>query len=284
MAKLIYYVDGEFVPEDEARLPIGDLAIVRGFGVFDFLRTYEHVPFMLREHIERLQRSAQQIDLYLPWSLDEISSIVEETNDRNDLTNAGIRIIVSGGESHSFMMPEEKSTLSVLINPIAKPAGSSPDEGASTVTTRMARFMPTVKSLNYMAAILAVREAAKTGAFEAVYRTADDTVTEGTRSNLFIVKDGRLITPRDDVLPGITRMAVLAAVDGKYEVEERAVGYDELMSADEVFHTSTTQGVIPVVKVDGQSIGNGRVGECTRDITELFHAYVAEKTGVVLTA
>ena len=284
MAELTYYVDGEFVEADEARLPIGDLAILRGFGVFDYLRTYDHVPFMLKEHIERLQRSAQQIDLHLPWSLDEIASIVEETNDRNGLPNAGIRIIVSGGESHSFMLPEDKSALSVLIHPITKPAGSSLTEGASTVTTKMGRFMPTVKSLNYMGAIMAVREAAKTGAFEAVYRTADDTVTEGTRSNLFIIKDGRIITPKDDVLPGITRMAVLKAVDGKYEVELRAVGYDELLNADEVFHTSTTQGVIPVVKVDGNTIGNGRTGECTLDIAELFHAYVEEQTGAKLRA
>lgn len=277
MDELIYYVNGDYVQASQAKLSLNDLAIVRGFGVFDYLRTYDHVPFMLREHLIRLQYSAQQIDLKLPWSLDEMDAIVRETNDRNKIANIGIRIIVTGGDSASFMIPEDKATLSVLVHPITP----SPDyyftEGAAITTSSIPRFMPTVKSLNYLGAILAVREAEKAGAIEAVYKTPDGYVTEATRSNLFIVQGGKLVTPKDDILFGITRQAVIDAVTGAYEVTERAITYDQLLSADEVFITSSTKEIVPISRVDGVTIGTGKAGELTLDIVELFQAYVQQR-------
>ena len=275
---MIYYVNGDFVRAEDAALPLGDLAIVRGFGVFDFLRTYNHVPFMLREHVARLLRSAQLIGLHMPLSLAEIESVVHEANDRNGLPDAGIRIVATGGVSSSFMMPEDNTTLAVMVEPVKPVPQQTQIDGAAVTTTDIPRVMPTIKSLNYLGAILAVREAMRVGAIEAVYRTPDGLVTEGTRSNLFIVRDGKLMTPGREVLLGITRQAVMDAVAGRYEVMETDVTYDELLAADEVFLTGTTKEVTPISRVDDTLIGKGVAGELTRDVAECFRAYVVEHT------
>lgn len=280
MDEIVYYVNGEYVPAAEASLPLGDLAIVRGFGIFDFLRTYGHEPFMLREHVERLQRSAGQIGLELPWPLSEIESIVQETNDRNALPDVTIRIVVTGGVSSSYMLPQDNPTLAVMIHPLVPYPADLYERGAAIVTTDIARLMPTVKSLNYLGAIMAVREAEKVGAVEAVYRTPSGLVTEGTRSNLFLVREGKLFTPKQEILLGITRQAVLEAVADAYKVVETEVSYGEMLNADELFLTSTTKEVMPISRVDDTTIGNGVAGEITRDIAERFHALVRARTGV----
>ena len=274
MSELVTYVDGEYVQADQASLPLGDLAIVRGFGIFDFLRTYGRSPFMLREHIQRLERSALQIGLEMPWDLSEIESVVHETNARNGLDDVSIRIVVTGGVSDDFMLPQGKSSLAVIIHPVSPYPEDLYRTGAAVTTTDVERTMPTVKSLNYIGAIMAVRDAVKAGAVEAVYRTPEGYVTEGTRSNLFVVRGGRLFTPKDGVLPGITRLAVIEAADDAYDVIETKLTYEDLLAADEVFLTSTTKEVMPVSRVDDHVIGNGLAGEFTLDIAERFRAFV----------
>jgi len=270
----VYYVDGRFMPADQATLPLGDLAIVRGFGVFDFLRTYRRVPFKLHDHVLRLYNSAEQIGLEMPWSMGEVEEIVRETNDRNGYDDAAIRIVVTGGPSPDFLMPGQQPSLAVMVEPVALPPVRQYTEGVGVTTTRIARILPTVKSLNYLGAILAVNEALKAGAVEAIYRTPDEHVTEGTRSNLFIFRGGKLFTPASDILPGITRQVVLEIAAEEYAVVQTALSYADLLAADEVFMTSTTKEIVPVVKVDGQVVGGGRPGEYTQDMMERFKAYV----------
>ena len=270
----VYYVDGRFMPADQATLPLGDLAIVRGFGVFDFLRTYRRVPFKLHDHVLRLYNSAEQIGLEMPWSMGEVEEIVRETNDRNGYDDAAIRIVVTGGPSPDFLMPGQQPSLAVMVEPVALPPVRQYTEGVGVTTTRIARILPTVKSLNYLGAILAVNEALKAGAVEAIYRTPDEHVTEGTRSNLFIFRGGKLFTPASGILPGITRQVVLEIAAEEYAVVQTALSYADLLAADEVFMTSTTKEIVPVVKVDGQVVGGGRPGEYTQDMMERFKAYV----------
>jgi len=262
------------MPADQATLPLGDLAIVRGFGVFDFLRTYRRVPFKLHDHVLRLYNSAEQIGLEMPWSMGEVEEIVRETNDRNGYDDAAIRIVMTGGPSPDFLMPGQQPSLAVMVEPVALPPVRQYTEGVGVTTTRIARILPTVKSLNYLGAILAVNEALKAGAVEAIYRTPDEHVTEGTRSNLFIFRGGKLFTPASDILPGITRQVVLEIAAEEYAVVQTALSYADLLAADEVFMTSTTKEIVPVVKVDGQVVGGGRPGEYTQDMMERFKAYV----------
>jgi len=270
----IYYLNGQFVEAGAAALPLNDLGIVRGYGVFDLLRTYDGVPFKLHEHVLRLARSAQAIGLELPGSVAEIVAIAAETYRRNDLANATIRIIVTGGASDNFMTPQGCPTLAVLVEPVTPTPPAEYLRGVKVVSVEMARFLPTVKSLNYIGAIMAMKAASRAGAVEALYRDQDGYVSECTRSNLFALQGRRLITPQNDILAGITRAVVLEVAADDFDVTEAPLHYADLLGCDELFITSSTKEVLPVVQVDGQIIGPGVPGPRTQKLMALFRAYV----------
>lgn len=274
MGNLVYYVNGQYVAADQAALGLNDLGIVRGYGVFDLLRTYDGKLFKLHEHVLRLERSAALIGLELPWSTAEIEAIARATYMRNAIANATIRIIVTGGAADDFMTPQQRPTLIVMVNPIVIPAPEQQSHGVKVITTRIERMMPTVKSLNYIAAIMAMQAARRVGAVEAIYRTADDRITEGTRANFFIFRDNRLITPQTDVLGGITRDVVLEIAGDDFEVVEAPLFYADLATCDEAFLTSSTKEILPVTQIDDITIGQGKPGPNTRKLIELFSAYV----------
>jgi branched-chain amino acid aminotransferase len=281
MAELTYYVNGQLVPVHQAALPLDDLGIVRGYGVFDLLRTYGTTPFRLRDHVRRLESSAQQIGLALPWRTEELERTVLETYAANPIPNAAIRIIVTGGPSENFMTPGNRPSLVVMVHPPSPPAASQYTQGVKVVSTLMDRILPTVKSINYMAAIMAMHEAAKAGAVEAIYLDEQDRVTEGTRANLFVVRGQRLITPREGILKGITRQVVMEIAAAEFEVVESAIHYRDLAHMDEAFLTSTTKEVLPVVQMDDLVIGEGHPGPVTRRVMELFTAYTRRVTQAV---
>ncbi len=274
MGEITYYVNGSFVPPTQAMLPLNDLGIVRGYGVFDLLRTYGKTPFRLRDHIHRLESSASQIGLGLPWSTEELEDVVLQTYARNDIPDASIRIVVTGGPSTNFMTPQGNPSLMVMVHPVAPYPASYYSQGSKAVSTLIERTMATVKSLNYIGAIMAMNDAEKTGAVEAIYLDAHDRLTEGTRANLFVVRGERLITPREGVLKGITRQVVMEIATNDFEVVEHPIHYHELSLIDEAFLTSTTKEILPVVQIDEHVIGTGKPGPKTQRIIELFNAYV----------
>ena len=273
MPHSIFYVNGEFVPAEHASLPLNDLGIVRGYGVFDLWRTYDGVPFHQAEHLERFASSAAQIDLTLPWSAAELDGLINETVARNGLNNAAIRLIATGGVSSDYMTPQGNPSLVIMVTPVPVYPETQYSEGCKATTVEMIRERPTVKSLNYAGAIMAVEQAKKEGAIEALYRTADNHITEGTRANLFLFKGDQLITPSAEVLPGITRMAVLKLAADRFDVVERAIHVDELAAADEVFITSSTKEVLPIVQIDDLIIGDGKPGANTLQLLNMFREY-----------
>jgi branched-chain amino acid aminotransferase len=270
----IVYVNGNFVPASEAALPIGDLGIVRGYGVFDVLRTYNRLPFRLRDHVQRLQRSARAIGITLPWTTEEIEETIHLTHDRNTFTDSNIRIIVTGGSSINFMTPENRPSLIVMVTPTPVRDESHYRIGCSATTAAVVRERPSVKSLNYIGAVMAVEEARSAGAIEALYRTEDGSVTEGTRANLFVLRGRRLITPKDEILDGITRKVVLELAAGHFEIAEEPIPYATLSSVDEAFITSTTKEVLPIVRIDDMTLGAGQPGPHTQTLANLFRNYV----------
>lgn len=272
MTDSLYYVNGDFVPAIAGALPLNDLGLVRGYGVFDLLRTYDGSPFRLGEHVQRLQRSAAAIGLALPWDVNTLESIALETYQRNNMPNATIRIIVTGGSSPNFMTPQDNPTLVVMVEPVALNRPEEYAQGVKLVTVEMARFLPTVKSLNYITAIMAMQQASAAGAVEALYRDAGGFVSECTRSNLFVFQGDHLVTPRDDVLLGITRAVVMEIASDSFEVIEGPLHYRELLAADEAFITSSTKEILPVAQVDGRLIGQGKPGPRTRKLMDLFGA------------
>ncbi|HAJ37306.1 MAG TPA: amino acid aminotransferase [Chloroflexi bacterium] len=276
MTDYLYYVNGAFMPASQAAIGLNDLGLVRGYGVFEVLRTYGDRPFGLRAHLDRLAYSAAQIELTLPEAPDAIETIVHETLTRNAARDVTIRIIVTGGASSSFLMPEDRPSLLVLLAPVKPYPAHLYTAGATLITIDAARFMPTVKSLNYIPAILGQRRARAADAIEALYCDAAGVITECTTSNFFIFKGNQLITPVQDVLPGITRAAVLEVAGDLFEIVERPILRSELAEADEAFITSTTKEIMPIVRVDTQPIGAGRSGARTQRLQHSFQAYVAQ--------
>jgi branched-chain amino acid aminotransferase len=273
-AVTIYYVDGRFVPADRAMIPVDDLAVLRGLGVFDFLRTYGGRPFYLRRHLQRLQRSAELTGLRLPCSLDALEDIVQQTLARNDHPESNIRIVVTGGSSPDCVTPKGNERLIVMVTPVAVVPESWYRQGVKIILEPSQRTLPGAKSTNYLSAILALRRAGSLQAVEAVYVDADDRVREGTTSNIFAFAGGTLFTPADAILPGITRGLVLDLCQGLFPVRVGDLTVAALLKADEVFLTSSNREVLPVVQVDDAVIGDGRPGKLTRRTMAAFGDHV----------
>ena len=254
----IWYVDGEYVDSDAAQLPVDDLAVLRGYGIFDFTRTYGGRPFRLDAHLQRLQRSAELILLELPLSVAEIRDVTLETLARNGYPGRGearLRLVVTGGDSPDDVTPAGNSRLVALVRPFAAQPAERYREGVGVVTQRQERRMPEAKTIEYVSAILAQRRARQAGAVEAIYVNQRGQALEGTTTNLFAVIDGRLVTPGDEILYGVTREAVLELAEGRMPVERRALPLEEVLRADEVFITSSSKEVCPVRQVDDTVIG-----------------------------
>jgi len=280
MRQPIYYVNGKFVQAKRAALPLNDLGILRGYGVFDVLRTYDGVPFRLRDHVERLKNSARQIDLELPWSSEELEALGRETLARNDYANANIRYIVTGGPSSNFMTPEGNPSLMIMVTPVPPVDETLYTKGCKVTTTYMVRERPTVKSIGYIGAIMAVEQAKRAGALEALYKNERNEVTEGTRSNFFMIKGDQLITPAHEVLEGVTRRVALELAPPLFTVLQRPIHYCELRYIDEAFITSTTKELIPVVQIDDIPIGDGRPGPKVAQLHRRFQEYVRQQVSM----
>ncbi|TKB25607.1 branched-chain amino acid aminotransferase [Desulfopila sp. IMCC35006] len=267
----IYYVHGEFVAEDQAHISVNDLSVIRGFGVFDFLRTYNGVPFHLDDHLKRLERSARLIGLKLPHSRAEIKGIVEATLARNDHQESNIRIVVTGGLSSDGITPGDSPRLLVMVTEVKKMPAQWYTSGAKVITSHVDRFMPGAKSINYIPAILCQNEARNQQAIEAIYVDRNGFLLEGTTSNFFAFIGDALITPPcDRVLPGITRQVVLTLAEKEFPIVERQLHKDEIRLLDEVFLASSVREVVPIVHVDSIQVGDGRPGSRTQRIMQLF--------------
>ncbi len=273
MTQPICYLNGQYVALDQACLPVNDLGIVRGYGVFDFLRTYKGVPFKLREHVQRLQNSAKLIGLSLPWSTEEIEAIAQDTLSKNNLPEANIRIVVTGGSSTDFITPLGQPSLMVMVTPVSEYPSEYYRQGIKVITVQIERSIPTAKSLNYISAIGALQQAKLINAVEALYINQQGHVLEGTTTNFFVFRGSQLITPKENVLNGITRNVVLELAENRFEIVEQPIYLSELSSCDEAFITATNKEIMPVVQVDELPISKGKSGENTQLLMHLFQKY-----------
>lgn len=278
----VYYIDGAFVSSEAAMIPVNDLAVLRGYGVFDLMRTYNGEPLFMEDHIARLTNSASEIGLYFPWKTQEVVDIVRQTIERNPhLADASIRIVVTGGPSDDFSTPKNAPRLLVLVSAVPSLPAAWYREGVKIVTEITERFKPGVKSINYIPATIAMEKARKAGAVEAIYLDRNQRVLEGTTSNIFAFIGGRLVTPGAEILSGITRKVVIEMSRELYQVEIRDITLAELNTAEEVFITGTNKGLVPVNQVDAYRIGDGRPGPNTRRIMAKLGERVARHTSLV---
>lgn len=275
----MFYLNGEFVREEDAKISVLDLSVLRGFAVFDYLRTYRKKPFHLWEHLLRLAHSCEELGLELPKSLDEIAGIVEELLARTDYSEASIKIVVTGGISPDQFTPlAEQSNLIVFAYPLSSYPEEYYQEGISVITTRLSRSIPTSKTTQYTSAIVAMQKAKSLRPKEVLYVNARGEILEATTSNFFAFKEGVLYTcDSDEVLIGITREVVLHAAEGLYEVRRLALTCEDIPSMEEAFITASNKEVIPVVEIDGKPIGNGKVGPRTQEIMRRFRNYTQKE-------
>ncbi len=269
-----YYIDGKFLSDDRSLISVKDIVVLRGFGVFDFLITYNKRPFHLEEHVQRLENSAKCIGLEINHTNSEICEIVQETVNRNHHhMESGIRIVYTGGISSDGLNPEGRGILMVMVTPKLELAPRWYTDGAKIITVGVERFLPSAKSTCYLSAVHAVQQARKQKAIEAVYVDRNNRILEGTTTNFFFFKKNKLVTSHRDILPGITRSVIIELAKDFYGVETRDIDSSELYDMEEVFITASNKEVMPIVKVNDLQIGNGRVGEHTRRIMQLFRDY-----------
>ena len=260
-------VNGDIVRTSEAHLHVSDLALLRGYGLFDFFRVEEGVPLFLEDYLARFYRSAERLHLDVPVTKDELEDLISKLLDANGEGDTNVRLLLTGGYSDDGFTPAEPNL--VALQHARKDYDPRLfDEGAALITHEYVRDLPEVKSINYAAAVRLIPEMQRADAIEVLYHDAGK-VAETSRANVFIVtQEGALVTPAEGILEGITRKRILELAE--MQVETRQVSLDEVLGAKEVFITSTTKGAMPISKIDGHVIGNGRAGNVTKRLGERF--------------
>ncbi len=283
------YINGKYYDENEAKVSVFDHGFMYGDGIFEGIRLYNKNVFKLQNHMDRLFRSAKAICLDLPWTKQEIMNAVCDACRTNNLTDAYIRLIISRGKGKLGLSPFTCSDpqLIIIADQIQLYAPELYENGlkAITVPTRRnshAALPPMVKSLNYLNNILAKIEAQKLGYQECLLLNNEGYVAECSGDNVFIVFDGKLITPPVSCgsLGGMTREATIdCATKLGIEVVEKPLTRFDVWTADECFLTGTAAKLIPLVELDSRTIGNGKCGPVTKKLLQAFNE-MAQKVGV----
>ncbi|NOY30721.1 MAG: branched-chain-amino-acid transaminase [Planctomycetes bacterium] len=280
------YINGKFVPAEQATVSVFDHGLLYGDGVFEGLRSYNSKVFRLEQHVRRLYESAEAIRLEIPMSQAAMGEAIDLSVQTNGIEDGYIRAVVTRGAGTLGLDPNRCHDPQVII--IADAIALYPEElyekGLEIITSSVIRnhpaaLNPCIKSLNYLNNILAKIEGLEAGCIEALMLNHKGEVAECTGDNLFLVRDGQLLTPPLDagILGGITRGAVIElARETGLEVLETTLSQDDVYAADECFLTGTAAEVIPVVKVDDRSIGTGKPGPITLDLKERFHRLARE--------
>ncbi len=286
---LLVYVDGNFVPQEEASVSVFDHGFLYGDGVFEGIRSYNGRVFQLQEHLVRLYESAKSIMLDIPLTMQEMEEATLETLRKNKLSEGYIRIVVSRGQGDLGLDPRScpKATVVIITSKIVLFPADFYEKGLDVITVATRRNIPDalepqIKSLNYLNNILVKLEANRAGVLEAIMLNNNGYVAEGSGDNIFIIRRGQLITPPTYVgaLEGITRRVVLElAKEQGIPVKEEPFTRHELYTAEECFLTGTAAEVIPVVNVDERVVGTGTPGTVTRQIIAGFRN-LTQTTGV----
>lgn len=278
---LVIYLNGEYVQKEDAKVSVFDHGLLYGDGVFEGIRSYNGRVFRLDEHLQRLYDSAKVIRLTIPLSQKEMKEKILETLRRNELRDAYIRVVVTRGPGDLGLDPDKcckEGFVFIITDKIVLYDDEYYKNGLSVITVPTRRNVPEalnprIKSLNYLNNIMAKIEAKNSNVIEAIMLNSDGYVVECTGDNIFIVKNGSVYTPPTYIgaLEGITRDAVMElARNMGIKVEERIFNRYEVYVSDECFLTGTAAEIIPVVKVDGRIIGDGRPGNITKKLTEEF--------------
>lgn len=264
------YLNGVLTDSARAAISPFDIGFLRGYAVFDLLRTIGGEPFLLAEHLRRLRASAALLGLTVPMSDREISEAIADLLSCNEHAEAAVRLVLSGGESSDGMAFNPSTpTFVIMTHELHEPPASLYTEGGVLVTRRHRREVPQAKTTNYVTMLRHKSEAADAGAMDLLYHDGEK-VFEAASASVYFIKDGVIMAPDSDVLWGTIGSYVLDLARPDYEVAETTVSLAAAFDADEVFLTSTTRGVVPIVRIDESPIGSGRPGPIVADLMRRF--------------
>lgn len=259
------YFNGDLVPFGNLHLHVTDLLFQRGYGVFDFFRSRKGSIPWLEDYMDRLFNSLELSGIEVKMDRTQFASVVHDLQIRNNLPEGAFKVIVSGGYSENLESVSGPANLVILNIPWNKPAAASFEKGVNLISERFVRPNPEVKTLYYFNTLRLQNKLREYHAVDVLYYT--DRISEASRANLFFVKKGRVYTPASDILKGITRKRVLSLFS---EIEVKDIEAGLLYKFDEIFMTSTSRDVTPVVAVEGRKIGNGTPGPLTLEIQAAF--------------
>jgi branched-chain amino acid aminotransferase len=288
MGEQLVYLDGEFLPLSEAKIPVLDHGLLYGDGIFEGIRAYNGAVFKLDEHLKRFASAAKAIHLKLPLSLAQIKEVVLKSCEKNNISDGYIRLVCTRGADGLGLYPNPSShppRLFCIAGQVALYPEEAYQKGLKVITSSYRRNKativdPQIKSLNYLNNILASIEAHRYEADEALMLNEEGLVTECTGDNIFMIKDGVIWTPPIylGTLDGITRQAVIEIARSLgYTVKEEPFTHFNLLNCDEAFLTGTAAEIIALTVLDSQKIGDGTAGEITMKLLGAFREYTKKE-------
>ena len=291
--ELLVYVDGSYYPKSQAKISVFDHGLLYGDGIFEGIRAYNGSVFKLKEHIDRLYRSAHMIMLEIPMAKEQMIQAVLETLRKNSLKDSYIRLIVTRGVGDLGLNPKKcaKPTIIIITDTITLHKVEAKEKGVTAMLSWVKRdpvdaTSHEIKSLNYLNSILAKIEANIAGVDEAICLDKNGFVCEGVAENMFMVKNGKLFTPPSytGALQGITAEEVMRLARRLgYDVEEKNITPYELFNAEEAFFTGTAAEIIPVREINKRTIDSGKPGPITKKLMAEFSKVVLDpKEGVAI--
>lgn len=270
----VHYFNGKFVYKHQIQFSIDDVSILRGYAVFDFFKAKGAIPIFLEDHLDRLEHSSAKLNLELPFTREEIKSVINELVAKNQFSYSSFKIIVTGGESPDGFSPGKPQVV-ILHTAFQDLSADLYENGVSLMLHKYHRDFPEVKSTYYAQALSLQKLWMSDGHTDVLYH--DGTyISEASRSNVFYFDGDILKTNQEGVLSGVTRKNVLKSAADFFEVVIGPIRLDELLKAKEVFITSSTKRVMPIVKLGDQLIGDGKVGEKTKKMMQVFDQYIAK--------
>lgn len=264
-------INHQLYTEEDAKISVSDLSIQRGFGIFDFLKTINSRPIFLDDHFDRFYNSAKEMNLKVGVDRTELKHSIDQLMEINSLPNSGLKFILTGGFSaDGYTMSTPNLILTQVPFEIDK---AQFNIGMKLVTYEHQRQLPSIKTIDYLQAIRLQSFIKENLADDVLYHSNGE-LRECPRANFFMVKGGSVLTPKTSILKGITRSKILGLKIDGCNILEHDFSLEDLAIADEAFISSSTKNALPVLSIDGKTIGNGKPGKITKKINDALYQLI----------
>lgn len=265
MGNTYTYVNGQILLENDAKLSVTDLAVQRGYGIFDFLKTVNGKPIFIEDYFNRFFNSASEMNLEVDFDRTDLFTAINSLLEKNNIVNSGLKMILTGGYSEDGYQIA-KPNLIIVQTPFEY-SPSSFNKGLNLLSHNYQRQLASVKTIDYLQAIRLQPLLKLKQADDLLYHNHGE-VRECPRANIFMIKDQQVFTPVTGILRGITRGKILGMHLDGIAIKEQDFTLDDLANADEAFISSSTKNILPVLSLDGKPIGKGKPGKITTALNE----------------